>query len=209
MDEKYCKQCGRILDSRACRKGLCSKHYIQQLKYGEFLDDSPYNKNDPNDIIEYSDYAEVILRDVYGYELARVKIDVDDIPLISQYKWSFHHSGYSIARINGHKVQMHRLIINAKDGDVVDHINHNGLDNRKYNLRICTTAQNEWNARKSPRNTSGVKGVNYDKSRNKWRARISYNGKRIELGFFETKEEAEQARFKAEDELHGEFRCDE
>ena len=209
MDKKYCSHCGRILDSKACRKGLCSKHYLQQLKYGEFLDNSPYNTNDPNDIIEYQDYAEVVLRDVSGYEIARVKIDLEDISLISQYKWSLHHNMYSIARIDGHKIQMHRLIMNTENNVVVDHINHDGLDNRKSNLRICTTAQNEWNARKSTRNTSGVKGVNFDKSRQKWRARISCNGQRFELGFFNTKEEAIQARYEAEDKLHGEFRCDE
>ena len=209
MGDKYCSHCGRILDSKACRKGLCCKHYMQQLKYGEFLDNSPYNKNDPNDIIEYGDYAEVILRNIHGYEIARVKIDLDDMGLISQHRWSLHHTNYSIAHINGHIIQMHRLIMNVAEGEIIDHINHDGLDNRKSNLRICTTAQNEWNARKSPRNTSGIKGVNFDKRRKQWRARISCNGKRYELGFFDTKEEAKQARFEAEEKLHGEFRCNE
>ena len=78
----------------------------------------------------------------------------------------------------------------------VDHINHNKLDNRKSNLRICTHQQNCMNV------SDNVKGIHYDKSRNKWMAHIK--GKN--LGRFNTKEEAIEARKQAEMDYFGEYR---
>jgi len=69
-----------------------------------------------------------------------------------------------------------------------DHINHNGLDNRKSNLRICTMQQNSWNMRKQKGNcTSQYKGVTWRKDASKWQVRITYNAKKISLGFFDEK----------------------
>ena len=160
--DSYCKQCGRLLHSK-CRKGLCDKHYMQQLKYCEFLDDSPYCKNDPNKIITYDDDSKVILRDIHGYAIAEVIIDTDKINLVEKYKWSYHHSGYAITKIDRKNIQMHRLIMNVNDPTLlIDHINHNTLDNRLSNLRIVDYNKNSWNSKTSSRNTSGVKGVNFD-----------------------------------------------
>ena len=67
MKNIICKHCGRFLDmSKKERKGLCDKHYLQQLKYGYFLDDNQRTKGDPNNIIIYEDYAEIELYDIYG-----------------------------------------------------------------------------------------------------------------------------------------------
>lgn len=207
VGEKYCYHCGRLLEGKKCRKGLCSKHYMQMLKYGEFLDNSPYCKNDPNEVVVYTDYAELILRDKSGYELNRTLIDIEDIDLVIKYRWSYHHSGYAVAKIDGVQVRLHRLVMNVTNPqDIVDHINHNTLDNRKENLRICTSAENGWNSKESTRNTSGCKGVNFDRSRNLWRARITYKGERYELGFFDSFEEAVIVRKNAEEKLYGEYR---
>ena len=81
---------------------------------------------------------------------------------------------------------------------VVDHINHNRLDNRKQNLRLCTQGENLRNKK--------VKGVTFDKRRNKWYARIMINRKNLHLGSFDTKEEAIEARKQAEIEYFGEYR---
>ena len=85
---------------------------------------------------------------------------------------------------------------------VVDHINHNKLDNRKENLRICEHQENTYNKGLCSTNTSGVTGVTWDKLRNKWIAHIK--GKN--LGRFNTKEEAIKVRKQAEIEYFGEFR---
>jgi hypothetical protein len=96
-------------------------------------------------------------------------------------------------------VCLHRLITNAGDGFVVDHLNHDTLDNRKANLRNATYAENGLNQKYlCDRNkSSGITGVTFDKKSGKWMARIGINYKRKFLGLFETKEEAGDAVTKA------------
>lgn len=100
---------------------------------------------------------------------------------------------------------LHRLVIDAKDGETVDHINRNRLDNRKSNLRICTQAQNCWNNDKKSKR-SGYKGVwkDYGK-RHGYSAVITVSGERTYLGHFDTKEKAALAYNEAAVNLKGEF----
>lgn len=108
-------------------------------------------------------------------------------------------------------IRLHRVVLERKlgysipDGMQVDHIDGNGLNNTRDNLRLATNAQNMWNQRKRVNNKSGYKGVQWYKSRQNWRAVIRVNGKRIHLGYFDTPEEAHQAYCDAAKELHGEF----
>ena len=88
----------------------------------------------------------------------------------------------------------------------IDHINHIPYDNRRENLRIVSVPQNQMNSKISLNNTSGVKGVNFDKNNNKWRSRISVNGKRINLGQFLLFQDAVNARINAEKKYYGEYR---
>jgi len=142
-------------------------------------------------------------------------IDDEDFELVSRYKWyaQWHprtKSFYAYSRIvNADRewstILMHRLILNAQPGELVDHIFHDTLDNRKSELRLCTGSQNQHNAGKREDNTSGYKGVGFRSDRNLWRSRIVVNGKRIFLGNFGSPEEAHQAYCKAAAELHGEF----
>jgi hypothetical protein len=90
----------------------------------------------------------------------------------------------------------------------IDHKNGNGLDNRKENLRMASTAENARNLnKKSSNNTSGYRGVSFSKRhKNKpWMGRIKFNGKLIHLGYFFTAEEAAKAFDKKAVELFGEF----
>ena len=100
---------------------------------------------------------------------------------------------------------MHRLVMNAKDGMEIDHIFHKNNDNRKSQLRECTRSQNDMNRKINKNNTIGVAGVYLDKRYDKWQARIGVNGNSISLGTFDTKEEAIEARLKAEIDFHGAF----
>ena len=142
-------------------------------------------------------------------------IDDEDYDLVSQYKWCAQwnpHTKSYYAKTNIRKVDgtwtmlhMHRLIMNAKKGEQVDHINHNTIDNRKENLRLCTNSQNQHNQGKRVNNTSGCKGITWHKRDKRWQAQIKLNGKNIHLGLFLTPEEAYEAYCKAALERHGEF----
>jgi len=105
-----------------------------------------------------------------------------------------------------HSILLHRLIINAPHGKHVDHINGDTLDNRKSNLRICSRTDNNCNLKRRVDNTSGYKGVSFDKKKKKWAAYISKNKKRHFLGYFNTPKEAHKAYCKASKKYHGEFR---
>jgi hypothetical protein len=137
-------------------------------------------------------------------------VDDEDYPLISQYNWgvSIRRTGvvYAIARIKGKTVLMHRLIMKARKGRIIDHKNRNGLDNRRANLRFCTYTQNCMNRSKTTKNKlSGYKGVWFEAK--KWRANIRINNKTKHLGSFETEVEAALAYNAAAVELFGEFAC--
>lgn len=115
---------------------------------------------------------------------------------------------YRITGFNKKRYQTHRIIyyLHYKTWpQIVDHINGNTLDNRIENLRACSYAENARNSRKSKRNTSGVKGVTWNKSRKKWQAGVTVNKKFKNLGYYESIEDAEQARKNAVSIIHGEF----
>jgi hypothetical protein len=126
-----------------------------------------------------------------------------DYALVSQYKWYWTpckwHEGYATTYIKGKTIYMHRLILGLAKGYQADHINHNGLDNRRSNLRKVTQHQNNGNLRKPSHNTSGYKGVSFYKSNKTkpWTAYIQNMGKKIHLGYFETAENAAMAYNKA------------
>lgn len=104
-----------------------------------------------------------------------------------------------------HTELLHRAILNAAKDIDVDHINGDTLDNRRANLRLATNAENLRNRGKNKNNTSGYKGVTWDKYRQKWQARIKVNGKLLDLGRFETAEDAARTYDESARELHGEF----
>lgn len=104
--------------------------------------------------------------------------------------------------------RMHRLIYLMHHNTLpkyIDHIDGNPLNNRIENLREATLSQNAWNMGLSKRNKSGVKGVLWDKSREKWLARCMTNGKDKHLGHFTDLEDAKMAVEKYRAEVHGEF----
>ena len=135
--------------------------------------------------------------------------DIENYSLLSKYYWFENDQGYILAYNSATRknIRMHRLIMKVLDNDDVeiDHINHNIKDNRKCNLRTVTHAQNMKNLKKSKRNTSGYKGISFDKKLGKWRAQIRCDDKRIHIGIFDSIEEAILARNKIEKEVFGEF----
>ena len=158
----------------------------------------------------------------YGYAFRRIPltqgkyaiVDPEDFERLNKHKWyavKCKHTFYAIRCIGPRKrrilIRMHREIINPPDHLVVDHINHNGLDNRKANLRPATHAQNNYNKLiiKRKNSSSKYKGVTWFKNSKIWRARIDVNGQRKFLGYFKDEIQAAKAYDKAAKMYHGEF----
>ncbi len=141
-------------------------------------------------------------------------VDDEDYERLSQWKWQVRrltYGGFAAVRTRQstekdgpQSIHMSRVITKAPAGLVVDHINHDTLDNRKCNLRICTTSQNAYN-RKPYGASSKYKGVSMPLNSKKWMARISIKGKQHILGTFETEESAAEAYKVAAKEFHGEY----
>ncbi len=128
--------------------------------------------------------------------------------LVKSYSWYKVNNGYIATRDknnNGKLVLLHRLITNADDGLVVDHINHKPEDNRLSNLRIVTQSQNMQNTRMRSDNKSGVTGVSLCTTSKRWHARIDIDGKGRFLGSYKTFDEAVAARKAAEEKYFGEY----
>lgn len=137
----------------------------------------------------------------------------EDYPHLSKFSWALNPQGVGYAVRKGRKylceprtVQMHREIMRACKGQQVDHINGNGLDNRRENLRFADTQKNAFN-RDKPKvlATSQYKGVLRRKGKITWEARIKYNNKAIHLGTFRTEEEGAAAYNFAAQLMFGDF----
>lgn len=111
-------------------------------------------------------------------------VDDEDYEYLSQWKWYATNQGRVQRewRKDGktHRMLMHRQLMNAQPGQLIDHINQNPLDNRRANLRFATASQNNQN--RKPANKSGLKGVYWCKKRNKYMGYIWVNRKSIYLG---------------------------
>lgn len=100
---------------------------------------------------------------------------------------------------------VHRLILEPKEGEVVDHINGDPLDNRRSNLRICTVQENSCNQKTRLGNKTGARGVHWEAGRGKWYAKVTVKGRTVFVGRYDTLDEAKAARLSAEAILHGQF----
>ena len=138
----------------------------------------------------------------------RFILDKDDYELIKDYCWYISDQGYVMTRSRdgySNHIRMHRLLFKNCDDLVIDHINHDTKDNRRSNLRVVTRCQNQMNLKIRTDNSSGVTGVCFDKSKQKWYARIIVNKKTIFLGRYDTLDKAVKARKEAEEKYFGEY----
>ena len=137
-------------------------------------------------------------------------IDKEDFEKVSKYRWIARQSKERVYvqhlfLKNGKwsVLHLHRIIMRAPKGMDVDHINGNGLDNRKRNLRICTRSQNLMNGKKKRKNK--YKGTSWDKRKKKWEAFIGYNHKKISLGYYKKAKEAGKAYNAGAKKIFGKF----
>jgi hypothetical protein len=139
-------------------------------------------------------------------------VDDEDYVWLSQWKWCAHLVGKKWYAVHNHYEgpiqhhwRMHRLIMKAGKGKQVDHINGDGLDNRKENLRFCTHTGNMRNAGPHCDGSSGYKGVYWHRKNSRWQAHITINGKQRYLGHFRVKEDAARCYNEAASKHYGEF----
>ena len=140
-------------------------------------------------------------------------VDDEDFEYLSQFKWYATKRGHklyakrNLPRDNGirRSESIHRVVMKYPKGVSIDHIDGDGLNNQKSNLRICTSSQNMANQPKQRSNTSGYKGVCWNKNVSKWQVQIRFQWEPIYLGVFEDKIEAAKVYDAKALELFGEF----
>lgn len=155
-----------------------------------------------NDIEERDKY--IIM---YTTKREPIYIDKDDYNKVKDICWFIGRGNYICGVLDGEKYHLHRLIMDCPDELLVDHIGGDKTrnDNRKFNLRYATHSQNSHNVKKHPRNKSGVTGVSWDSTAQKWMAGITKDRHHHTIGRYDKFEDAVEARLKAEDEYFGEF----
>ena len=154
---------------------------------------------------EYLGVAHVFLR--AGFEAA---IDVADLPLVEGKAWRLLTTptghAYAYTRVPGKQMLlMHRMFMQSLPGEMVDHVDGDGLNNRRANLRNCSASQNQANRAADRRSKLGLKGVSKKTNGNGYRAVISPGNKKIHLGYYATPEEAAAAYRGAARLLWGKF----
>jgi len=134
-------------------------------------------------------------------------VDAADYERAAPFSWHASNSGartYAYSNMNGKTVSLHRFLMNAPKGLVVDHIDHDGLNDRRSNLRVCTQRQNLYNSRPKGK-SSRFKGVCWDKARKRWVVYIRHGGRTRFVGHFTDEIEAAKAYDRAAAELFGEY----
>lgn len=191
-----CCVCGEEFSAFYDGKPYCNKHWLRMYTHGD-VEEHPRERT--NKYIEHDDYISIICK--HGEEILIDKCDFEKLKLHS---WCISKTGYPVTNIDGKTTKLHRYLLDLTDPDVVvDHKNHNPLDNRRCNIRICTQRENSMNQSAAKNSTMPI-GIRKMKS-GKYEARIFVDGKSIGLGLYVDIEDAIKARNEAEIKYRGEF----
>jgi hypothetical protein len=144
------------------------------------------------------------------YERRYVLVSSEDFERVSSYKWCLDSDGYAVGCMKkeggGWKTfKMHRFIINAAPGELVDHKDGDRLNNTRSNLRICTHTENMRNRKKQPAKSSKYLGVCYQQKTGRWRVQFWVDKKQMSFGSYATEDEAGRVAMEKRKEYHGAF----
>lgn len=191
---EYCG-CGNATFRKLSNMTLCLKHYNNWKDNNGTIKQTLF---DENTFTIYDDYAEFDTYDLHGNKIKTYKIDLEDVDFVKSHKCHTHKvTGYAIFKDENKKnIALHKYLTNTQYHPelIVDHINRDKTDNRKSNLRVTTSVENNLNTGLHKHNTSGVKGVSYDKKNNRYEAYVNKYNHKIGLGTYKTLEEAVVAR---------------
>lgn len=196
--QHVCQHCGRVFYGRG---NYCRKHAEQKRKYGYFLDCNPRTPNDPNEIIWKDGCTQVVTYDKNCNPNYYFKIDIEDLPLVTKYKWhaSVTKQKNGLIYMSNNEVGFyHILLMQPNKGETVDHINRNTFDNRKCNLRIVSQTEQNHNQKVRDNIRFDIKGIDKHKDPNRekrYMARFSMNKITYRSPWYKTYEEAVFARY--------------
>ena len=173
-------------------KGYCTRHYAQIQHYGRIIN-TIYDKNE---IIEYDDYAEIIVRNKQGDIKGKAIIDLDDVERCKRFKWGMYSNGYFYGNINKTlRIRLHRFILGLDSWDKtneVDHIDRNKSNNRKSNLRIVNHSDNNKNKDKYYSKVVNINNDNvyFNKRYNSYYGRYGFQDTTYTTKYYKNREDA-------------------
>ena len=208
------RQGGRLCTVKGCKKTsmamrLCQAHYRRLKLYGNTFSHIALGSRSKL----FPKFRPIEETSLNGKKVLKVNltkghfaiVDCEDLAKVNHDSWHSLKGKYAVCRRNKTIHYMHREIIGCADGFETDHINGNGLDNRRSNLRQATHSQNGMNKQKSPSGTSKYRGVSLYRPRGKWQSQIKLNGKNRGLGHFKNELDAALAYDSAAQLEHGTF----
>lgn len=134
-------------------------------------------------------------------------VSIIDAQRVANHGWCLAERGYMLASINNKVVTLHQFLLGFRPNMYIDHIDGNRLNNTRANLRWATPMQSAWNQDISSRNTTGYKGVHWNKRARKWQAHIRCNNKWRTIGFYDSREQAALAYNEEAKRLFGDYAC--
>ena len=174
-----CENCGKQFKKKLYEYKRNKHHFCSPDCYHNF-------RIKPNEIIVYSDYAEIVIGDKAAL------IDIGDVAFCKKHNWRISNKGYVTTTINKKSKHLHRLIMSPMPQEEIDHINRDKLDNREENLRICDRLTNMQNRGVNKNSSTGYNGIYFNK-KGKFIAHCQINKIRKYLGAYDTLEKALEA----------------